>query len=440
MESILKYRIVLLKDYEDNSMATSYLEWACNDAQLEDQKETTPNAKCSIFKSNEDLLFIYTNRVDATNPLATEQAEFVDSYIETSKREASLMNHEFILVDNTTGGHQEQLLFEAMDANMKSYYKAVWQALGKTESQINELSRVYTSVSSTEPVITEPFEIPEETPEESGNDNQEIEDTGVIKENKHIDVGTENEGTSKLTDRELLVTLLNKVNSLEVQIKELKEMVSDPSTKAEVQIQENQIEQVEPEKKEEITDDEFLGIRNYSADTEKEHKDEIDDIKPEEGIPVVKPTNQAVDTTGNADVGGLYQNAVFYPKNPVKKEQIENQPPQISQTDTETIVGEMPNPEDKSKPISISQGNESKEETVIYNSVDKTEALWETILDKVGTESDLSALIVENYNELPKSVQDDFLRFNMFDKYKNGKTTTLSKVEAVKRKVKVKQI
>lgn len=440
MESILKYRIVLLKDYEDNSMATSYLEWACNDAQLEDQKEATPNAKCSIFKNNEDLLFIYTNKVDVENPLIGEQAEFVDSYIETSKREASLMNHEFILVDNTTGGHQEQLLFEAMDANMKSYYKAVWQALGKTESQINELSKVYTSAASTEPVVTEPFETPEEKPEKSGNDNQDIEDTGIIKENKHIDVGTENEGSSELTDRELLVTLLNKVNSLEAQIKELKEIIVDPSTKAEVQIQEKPIEETEPEKKEEITDDEFLGVRNYAADTEKEHKDEIDDIKPKEGIPVVKPTDQAVDATGNADVGGLYQNAVFYPKNPAKKEKIENEPPQLSQTDTEIILGERPNPGDRLKPISTSQGNESKEETVIYNSVDKTETLWETILDKVGTESDLSALIVENYNELPKSVQDDFLRFNMFDKYKNGKTTTLSKVEAVKRKVKVKQI
>lgn len=440
MESILKYRIVLLKEYEDNSMATSYLEWACNDAQLDDQKEATPNAKCSIFKSNEDLLFIYTNRVDATNPLAAEQAEFVDSYIETSKREASLMNHEFILVDNTTGGHQEQLLFEAMDTNMKSYYKAVWQALGKTESQINELSKVYTSAALTAPIVTEPFEIPEETPEESGNDNQDIEDTGIVKEDKHINVGTENEGTSELTDRELLVTLLNKVNSLEVQIKELKEIIANPDTKTEVQIQEKPEEQTEPEKSEDLTDDEFLGIRNYAADAEKEHKDVIDDIKPEEGVPVVQPTNKAVDATGNADVGGLYQNAVFYPKNPVKKEQIENQPPQISQTDTETIVGDMPDPEDRSKPISTSQGNESKEETVIYNSVDKTETLWETILDKVGTESDLSALIVENYNELPKSVQDDFLRFNMFDKYKNGKTTTLSKVEAVKRKVKVKQI
>lgn len=441
MESITKYRILLLKDYEENSMAVNYLEWAKNDSLLDEQKEETPNAKIDIFKNNGDLLFIYTNSTQTDNPLASEQNEFVDQYISVAMKEASSMNTECYFLDNTKGRHQEQLLFDAMDTNMRSFYDNVWRAVGKSVEQINELKQVYTSATSTTPVKTNAFEVPVEIPEPSGNDNTDIKDEEIVIETKHNEVGTEDENP-ELSDRELLVSLLHKIDQQSIEIRELKKAIGKlSSSNISVEKSKEEIIEEEPKCKEpELTPEEkLLPVRNYAADVEKEQKDQIEDLKSEEGVPVVQPEEKVIDTTGNAAVGGLYQNTVFYPKNPAKKEQIESEPAQLSQTETEVVTADLPEESEKT-PISSSKGNESNEETVIYNSVESTETLWEKLLGEAGTESELSTLIVENYSELPKSIQDEFLRFNMFDKYKSGKTTTLSKVEAVKRKVKVKKI
>lgn len=428
MEFINKYRIVLLKDYEDNKMAVTYLEWAKNDTLLPEQRIETPNSKVDMFKVSNDLLFIYTNKVETNNPLESEQSEFVDQYISLAAREASSMNAEFILVDNTSGRQQEQLLFQAMDRNMRSYYNTVWNILGKNEAQINELKQIYSNMSSYTPV-EEPVINVSEPKEEKVDATISVEE-----ENK----------PNEVTDRELLVEALNKINQLSIQVKELREILTNRDSMIEAQIAEGprptevetpEVKEEETEK--EIKEEDLLSVRNYAADVENDNKEKAE-VK-NEGVPVVDPEDDANDNVGNAAVGGLYQNAVFYPKNPTKRADTENEPAQMSQTETETLVAEVPEEKDKT-PISSSKGNESTEETVIYNSVDKTETLWENILGQVGTESELSELIVEHYSELPREIQDDFLRFNMIDKYKSGKTTTLSKVEAVKRKVKVKRI
>lgn len=460
---LLKYRVLLVKDYRDYPNILQPLKWMLNDLEYDETKEEWPNAKAFLYEQDGDILFGYSNLIENPSAIDEQKEEFADFYIQYANSECAVGNVERHLITNTTSKSKETDLFQRLEGPLSCYYKDMWKFIGKSVEEINQLSNIYTSSSAQKPV-EEPKEFDNQIVNEVAKNNEGTEsiETGIettlpgTSEPKEEDVVSTpdplNGPEPEVDLKELVAALNNEVSSLKSKIDSLEQRLSklEPQTEeAKVEEKPEETPTQEPqevtEPKEEPKVNDFIIKKDTVITNEPVIKEEpteipvdlgpteIPNIDKEESTPVVsEPTKdpENIPTEGNQGVTSTYQNAVFYPKNPVKRES----EAQMSQTNTEILE---PNVNIKD----ISTSNESVEEkTVIYNTVSTEESLWNSLYKTVATEDELSALIVENYENLPKSVQADYLRYNMYDKYVNERITTISKVEAIKRKVKVKQL
>lgn len=436
MNKVLKYRVFLTSSANDYPTIMNGFDWMRQDRENdEDFKEAAPNSKILIKRDDEgNILAVYVNEVASDDPQEKYNQEHCNYYFSHVKTECSVHGVDYYEFNNTTSPSRERDLYDAIPDGLKQYCTELWNLIGKTPSEIESLSKNYgISGSVKEPIA--PVRISDFDNEEpvvvSGhmdNKGDDMSNMGVVSK---PETGMEDEDTVTIP-KTMLDDILNRLKTLEDDVRVLKGSGTPEVQEEPVEIPLAPVEPVEPE---------LTPVQEPTPIAEPEPTPIVDNTPDEEEIPLVEDPTEgpAIDETGLSDTAGLYQTAVYYPKNPVKQPRLD-QGPQISETDEVIVTGDIP---DKMIEKLANPSNESIEEkTVIYNSTESAEDLWESILHNanIGNESDMSDAILANYDKLPANIQSEFFEWNMFERYINNEPTPINKIESVKRKVRVQNL